>query len=304
MSNSKDLIVVKDLDNRYSIVIGYGKGWENESEALYESEKETLQCRNGKIPCAFFVVYDKEAGDWADFAQEGFESYSEAFSRYKLNVKRQNPSILHLDDRYAITLVEEHSGDNSEASENFAFCFSDLQSGEIVFPEIRFETCGEAIAYYHEKLSGGRFVITDFRGKYMFLSNAYYHKDQPIRFGGNFFRTAEGAFQSRKCPVLSNLFFDCDGREAKKLGRRVNLRKDWNDVRVSVMYDVLTAKFGENEDLQQALLDTGDARIEPHNHNHENYWGSCDCADCASVKKGNVLGHLLMRVREDLRATC
>ena len=48
--------------------------------------------------------------------------------------------------------------------------------------------------------------------------------------------------------------------QAKKLGRRVPLRKDWEKIKQQVMYVGLTFKF-ENSDLRQKLLETGEEEL-------------------------------------------
>lgn len=85
------------------------------------------------------------------------------------------------------------------------------------------------------------------------------------------------------------------------MGAKVPLRKDWASVRDIVMYEVLQAKFAQDSNLERRLLNTGDAKIEPHNTKHDNYWGSCQCAECAEKKKENRLGAILMRIRETLK---
>lgn len=85
------------------------------------------------------------------------------------------------------------------------------------------------------------------------------------------------------------------------MGAKVPLRKDWASVRDIVMYEVLQAKFAQDSNLERRLLNTGDAKIEPHNTKHDNHWGSCQCAECAEKKKENRLGAILMRIRETLK---
>ena len=58
------------------------------------------------------------------------------------------------------------------------------------------------------------------------------------------------------------------------------------------MAEVLLAKFSQNDILRQKLLSTT---------RNDNYWGNCQCAECAWKKKENRLGTILMRIREKLR---
>lgn len=79
---------------------------------------------------------------------------------------------------------------------------------------------------------------------------------------------------------------------AMRMGRLLKMiRPNWERVKVEVMFKGLRAKFGQNLDLKEKLLATGDAVIH-ENSPSDLFWG----------KKGqDMLGKLLMRVREELR---
>lgn len=96
-------------------------------------------------------------------------------------------------------------------------------------------------------------------------------------------------------------FCELSAREAKKLGRKIPLRTDWNDIKVFAMYDVVKEKFRRYASLQEALLATGNTQIRPQNMNHDNFWGTCQCAACADKEKKNWLGFILMKIRDELR---
>ncbi len=66
---------------------------------------------------------------------------------------------------------------------------------------------------------------------------------------------------------------------------------NWKDKKVEVMYTGLKAKFASNPDLAAFLLETGDAALH-ENSPTDMFWG---------VKGEDMLGKLLMRVREELR---
>lgn len=75
--------------------------------------------------------------------------------------------------------------------------------------------------------------ITNFRGQYDFLSNFYY---SPIVCDDLEFPTVEHAFQAAKCLGLEDKkrILDCKSPTiAKRAGRRVPLRPDWESVKVS-----------------------------------------------------------------------
>ena len=80
---------------------------------------------------------------------------------------------------------------------------------------------------------------------------------------------------------------------AKKMGRSVSLRPDWEDIKDDVMLEGLYRKF-TNDELAEWLLDTGDEELVEGNWWGDRYWDVC---------KGigqNKLGKLLMKVREEL----
>ena len=69
--------------------------------------------------------------------------------------------------------------------------------------------------------------ISEFRGEYYFLSNFY---SAPVTYNGMCFENNEAAFQAAKCPERMTEFCRLNPSEAKRLGRRVKLRGDWEYV--------------------------------------------------------------------------
>lgn len=91
--------------------------------------------------------------------------------------------------------------------------------------------------------------------------------------------------------------------QAKRLGRKVKIRPDWEYVKKDIMLEGLRKKFAIPE-LRQKLLDTGDAYLEEGNTWHDNYWGVCHCIECQDVLAKNNLGLLLMKIREEIQNEC
>ena len=91
--------------------------------------------------------------------------------------------------------------------------------------------------------------------------------------------------------------------DAKKAGRNLKLRSDWEEIKDRVMYDVCRAKFTMNDSLRLAdrLLATGDEELVEGNTWHDNYWGDCHCEKCKDIPGRNQLGKTLMKLREKLR---
>jgi len=138
--------------------------------------------------------------------------------------------------------------------------------------------------------------ITHFRGEYAFLSNFW---EVPVTYKGLTYGSNEAAFQAQKCMTdeEKTTFTLLRPSDSKKKGRRVQLRPDWEAVKVGIMEEIVRAKFMQNEDLKWRLLSTGDAYLEEGNTWHDICWG----VDAKTGEGQNHLGRILMKVREELR---
>ena len=135
-------------------------------------------------------------------------------------------------------------------------------------------------------------IINKFRGEYFFLSNFY---SAPITYNGLKFRNNEAAFQSAKCPLRAAEFVNLTPSDAKKLGRHVDLRPDWESIKDSVMYDICKAKFTQNPHLAVLLIETGTATLIEGNTWGDRIWGVC-----RGVGE-NRLGNILMKIRSEIK---
>ena len=142
-------------------------------------------------------------------------------------------------------------------------------------------------------------MITSFQGTFAFLSNFF---PIPVMLDGRTYPTVEHGFQAAKTEREEEReairWASTPGR-AKRLGRKVALRPDWDAIKVDVMLDLLRQKFSDPV-LHQRLLATGDAPLI-----EGNTWG--DCFWGCVLEKGkwvgeNTLGRLLMQVRGELKA--
>lgn len=79
--------------------------------------------------------------------------------------------------------------------------------------------------------------------------------------------------------------------DAKRAGRKVKKREDWDDIRVSMMRELLYQKFNDPQ-LRQRLLNTGTAELIEGNDWGDVFWGVC------RGRGENWLGKLLMEVRD------
>ncbi len=141
--------------------------------------------------------------------------------------------------------------------------------------------------------------IDSFFGDYFFLSNFYPSvvrvpvcptevRDAP---------TVEHGFQAMKSMDrevrIWILSADRPG-EAKRRGRSVVVRHNWERIKEQIMDNLLRQKF-RHHDLRERLLATGDAELIEGNTWGDTYWG------VYRGHGGNRLGHLLMQIRADFR---
>lgn len=135
-------------------------------------------------------------------------------------------------------------------------------------------------------------IIDRFDKQNHYLSNFY---NAPVIYKGVKFLNNEAAFQAQKCLSRIEEFTNLQPNKAKSLGRKVNLRNDWDDVKDFHMYGIVKAKFEQNSDIAKRLLNTNTAKLIEGNYWNDTYWGVC---------KGvgqNKLGHILMKVREEIK---
>lgn len=139
-------------------------------------------------------------------------------------------------------------------------------------------------------------VIDSFRGQYEFLSNF-----SPYGFcdnEGKYYKTVEHFFQSQKTlnpEEREKIRKAKSPKQAKALGRKIKLRKDWIDIRDRIMYTGLKLKFHQNPEIIEKLLRTEDYMLVEGNSWGDTYWGVC------KGKGENRLGKLLMLLRYDYR---
>ncbi len=136
-------------------------------------------------------------------------------------------------------------------------------------------------------------TINLFDGEYAFLSNFY---ECPVEYNGLKFLSSEAAFQAQKTLIETEQikFTTLNPSQSKRLGRKVTLREDWEDVKVQIMHEICRAKFTQNPELAQKLIATGNKTLVEGNTWNDTFWGVC-----RGVGENN-LGQILMRVREKL----
>lgn len=144
-----------------------------------------------------------------------------------------------------------------------------------------------------------------------FLSN-WYLSDFIV--DGLEFSSSEQYMMYRKALCFNNLDIakdimnTTDVAVIKSLGRAVRGYDDrvWSGIRGRVVFDGVSAKFSQNEELKKQLLDTGES-ILAECAVRDLVWGiglsmkDPDRFDMTKWRGRNLLGRILMKVREDLR---
>lgn len=144
-------------------------------------------------------------------------------------------------------------------------------------------------------------AVKGFFGEYRFLSN-FEELKKPIYVFSNgveyIYWSSEAAYMSFKSddPEFKAALEEVPTPgAAKRLGRSVELVPNWeNGTRDMAMYESVYAKFENNLELKQKLIDTFPKVLVETNNWGDTYWGECD-----GIGKNN-LGKTLMRVRQEL----
>jgi len=147
-----------------------------------------------------------------------------------------------------------------------------------------------------------------------FLSN-WIPMDLAIKYDGQTFTTSEQLFMYKKAKFFGDdlaaakiVSLGTHPKDAKDLGRKIRWYDEerWGKVREEMMYEAIYEKFSQYPDLKKKLLDTGN-RILVEGTPFDPIWGvkikwSDDrILDEKNWNGQNLLGKVLMRVRNDLR---
>ena len=144
-----------------------------------------------------------------------------------------------------------------------------------------------------------------------YLSNWYL---SPFDLDGKHFSSVEQYIMYRKCTLFGDhssaaaVLATDDVAEQQAIGRKAKgyINSVWAGLRQLVAYEGLMAKFSQNEDLKQKLLDTGDAYLVEC-AGSDKIW-ACGVRlnddrrfDAANWDGKNILGFALMEVRNVLQ---
>lgn len=142
--------------------------------------------------------------------------------------------------------------------------------------------------------------IRGFFGDYRWLSNFH---ECPVVFDGIMYQSSEAAYMAAKTldKNIRREIIALPPKEARKLGRSIVLRPNWEEIKLDVMFLVVFDKFSRNPELKQKLINTEKTYLEEANAWGDRFWGvSYKGFDGKLMLTGigeNNLGKILMRIR-------
>jgi len=136
-------------------------------------------------------------------------------------------------------------------------------------------------------------AIDSFSGEFDFLSNFYRDGGKPTV--EHFYQAAKTNDTGWKKSIMNA---ETPGR-AKRLGRKAPIRNNWEESKVHVMLDLIRKKF-KDPILKVKIIDTYPTELIEGNKWHDNFWGKCSCMKCRDKKQLNMLGFILMTIRQEI----
>lgn len=140
-------------------------------------------------------------------------------------------------------------------------------------------------------------MISGFQGDNRWLSNFWPAK---IQIGDIVYPTVEHAYVAAKpimpfTPADLEWFLTLTPAKAKKVGRELDVRPDWDDVKIHLMQQFTELKYStDNPELRSRLIKTGDEEIIEENTWGDTFWGICN------GEGHNWLGIIIMATRDKI----
>lgn len=146
-----------------------------------------------------------------------------------------------------------------------------------------------------------------FQSKHAFLSNFFLTK---VNYNGIQFISAEHAYQHTRATFLGmhakaeDVLRATKPEEAKRAAMNLPNSKEWDHCKQKVMKEIVLAKFTQNLEIQNKLLNTGDCPLLEATY--DSYWGCGLPLSARKLKSGewhgkNYLGIILAECRFELR---
>lgn len=137
-------------------------------------------------------------------------------------------------------------------------------------------------------------MIDKFQGEFRWLSNFW---PCEIVLDGEVYPSVEHAYQAAKTNNIANRKIIQSLKSpgaAKKMGKVVTMRANWDSIKLRIMEDLVRQKFIKDARLKIKLLSTGEQELVERNHWNDQFWGVCNGVG------ENHLGRIIMKVRKGL----
>ena len=125
---------------------------------------------------------------------------------------------------------------------------------------------------------------------------------EPMPYQGMEFHTVENFYQAMKTTDVNERrkIAQMNPYEAKKYARSVDLRQNWDTIKLDVMEYALRHKFAAGTAWHQKLITFEDDIVFVERNNwHDTYWGKCVCERCDNQGE-NHLGKILTKIHASL----
>lgn len=134
--------------------------------------------------------------------------------------------------------------------------------------------------------------VISFTDEYAFLSNSYMH---PITYDGLTYMNAEAAFWAQKIKDLNarKKYTRLSGQKARAKAAQCESVPDWENLKDSIMKDILRVKFSDQK-LRKALLNTKPKALINITNFRDTYWGRT-----TDSRGENKLGKFLEEIRDN-----
>ena len=149
-------------------------------------------------------------------------------------------------------------------------------------------------------------VVRDFVERQKYCINWFSNMrefEEPLFYGGDEYRTVENFYQAMKVPKdnkdIRREISLMKPFESKKFGRKIQVREDWEEIKVEVMRFALKHKFQRGSFFYNQLLKCNKPIVERNNWGDE-FWG----VNIFNNQGRNVLGGLIEELKPKQESIC